>query len=696
VLAQAAETGTWRRVDVPGAGGPSRINAVTWAVDRFVAVGSSGEDAAVWRSTDGADWRRADDITDEAAPAVMHDVAAASPGFLAVGSVGDDAAMWSAFPEADSWRRVLVASFLGARMNAVENTWAGEIAVGFDTDTQSAGIWRFDGNVWTQIPTSPDFEGINLLGVETGSFELIAIGEDLRDGSGAALVSPDGVTWTRLVEMEIAGARLWDAHWGPFTVVGGRVDPGLPELPQEAIFYDVSGGGSDEWRSASVTDLRNAELTAITFSGHGDIAVGFAPGHSEAVVFETKDFQTWVRTPDPGSVFANAGMTDVERGGAASDVLVASGWSGTGFGDGPDARATIWTTAAGGRRAFVDSVPSPLDITLDPVVVATSVAAAAGVAILVPFPGALFNSTLEANYEEVSRWWGGIRRRVGALAGRVRARGRGAGSERGPGSAAAGDFWRTPLGVAAFLVISSVLYALLDPTLGFDLGSAALVIGLLLGLLATTLAFAVPTLVFHRIRAGEFGRLRVLPATILIAVACVVLTRATGFQPGYLYGLLIGFTFARDLSVGDEGRSTAIASLWMLVVTVAAWIGLIPAGEAAAANADDLGAAVGQAALTTVVVAGLEALVFGLLPLRFLPGAALYSWSRRAWTVLFGLGMLGFLHVLINPQSGYLADSARTPLLTIVALFVAFGLVSVLFWAFFRFRRPRAERAATA
>lgn len=152
-VAVAAGEGEWRRVELPAAT-PSRVNAVTWGLDQFVAVGSEGADPrpAVWRSPDGASWQVVSDITEETEPSVMRDVAVASPGFVAVGSVGDDGAMWSAFAEADGWRRVLVASFLGAEMHAVESTWAGTIAVGFDTDTQSAGIWRDDGNVWTQVP----------------------------------------------------------------------------------------------------------------------------------------------------------------------------------------------------------------------------------------------------------------------------------------------------------------------------------------------------------------------------------------------------------------------------------------------------------------------------------------------------------------------------------------------------------------
>jgi hypothetical protein len=57
------------------------------------------------------------------------------------------------------------------------------------------------------------------------------------------------------------------------------------------------------------------------------------------------------------------------------------------------------------------------------------------------------------------------------------------------------------------------------------------------------------------------------------------------------------------------------------------------------------------------------------------------------------LGLLGFVHVLLNPASGagYLADSTRTSFFTLIALLVVFALASVLFWAYFRFRPKRAD-----
>jgi hypothetical protein len=174
-----------------------------------------------------------------------------------------------------------------------------------------------------------------------------------------------------------------------------------------------------------------------------------------------------------------------------------------------------------------------------------------------------------------------------------------------------------------------------------------------------------------------------VPVSLLVGVACVLVSRLTNFQPGYLYGLLIGLAFARELSAADEGRATAIGAVLMLLVAFSAWLAL-----GALPEADDFGLIILRTTLTAFLVAGLEGVVFGLLPMRFLPGEPLYSWNRLLWGALLLIGSFAFFHILINPVSGYLADTTRTPLFTIVALLVGFGVVAVAFWAWFRFRQP--------
>ena len=410
------------------------------------------------------------------------------------------------------------------------------------------------------------------------------------------------------------------------------------------------------------------------------------------------------------------------------------------------------------QQPFRESVPDPTRITLDPVIVAQSVAIAAGVILLVPFPSALFNSTLEENYEEVmagvtrvrsrvrgwlSRAWAALRawfarqaaaRRSGAVPPGAPAPHEPVTSDspapapdvapvlqsgvppivrpvvgtsvqpmlvptahQEPVAAppAAGepvhDFWHTPYGMLAFIALSALLYAFLDPTFGFNIVSLATFAGLAIGLFVVVLAYGVPLFVIAQNRGLSISA-RALPTTLIIAVACVLISRLANFQPGYLYGLIIGFFFATAVDRREEGRAEAIAAACSLGAAFVAWV-LLAVLRSTGAVVGELTTPLIEAATVTVVVAGLENAVFAMLPLRFLPGSVVYAWNRIVWAVLIGLGIFGFAHVLLNPSAGYMGDTTRTPFVTMLVLLIGFGIASVLFWAYFRFRRQPAAVA---
>ena len=314
-------------------------------------------------------------------------------------------------------------------------------------------------------------------------------------------------------------------------------------------------------------------------------------------------------------------------------------------------------------QSFAGSVPAPAEISTSPAVVLQSALLAALLVFLMPFPSQLFNSTLETHEAEVRRWL-----RLDRL-----------------GAAARGfaGFWASWPGVVVFTALAALLYGFLDPSFGLDQQSIATFLGMLLGIVLVTVAFAVPTVLSHR-RHGDRPTLAVVPVSLLIGVICVLISRITSFQPGYLYGLLIGLAFARELSAAEEGRATAVGAALMLAVAFIAWLALggLPDGEG-------FGLAVLRTALAALMVAGLEGVVFGLLPMRFLPGEALYSWNRVLWGSLLLVGGFAFFHILINPASGYLSDTSRTPLFTVIGLLLGFSVVSVAFWGWFRFRTER-------
>lgn len=151
-------------------------------------------------------------------------------------------------------------------------------------------------------------------------------------------------------------------------------------------------------------------------------------------------------------------------------------------------------------------------------------------------------------------------------------------------------------------------------------------------------------------------QIAVFPWAIVIAGLCVAVSRLADFQPGYLHGGIVAATF-----VGTS------AGLGILVL---------------------------DSFLVVTFVGALEGVLINLLPMRFLDGLKLMKWNRWVWTGLLLVGLLPFLHVLLSPGSGYIATSDIVPFFTMAALFVGFGLFSIAFWAYFRFRKPREEKEA--
>jgi hypothetical protein len=353
------------------------------------------------------------------------------------------------------------------------------------------------------------------------------------------------------------------------------------------------------------------------------------------------------------------GVAGIVVGGAGLG-LVLQQTSTPGQGD-PAWAATTWAAA----------VPSPATLPVDTTALAWAAGLTLAAIILMPFPSELFNRTLDSNAE-----------RIRARLARLPLIGRAA----GPGP----DSGRTPLGrrrvvIVGYLLVSALLYGLLDPAFGSDPRSALTYVSLLAAIAIVAWVAAAPARAIHRARAQDLGLLRVVPATLLVGAACVAISRLAGFEPGYLYGLLIGFIFARELAIADEGKAAASGVAWMLGLSVASWFalgavrtpGIEPSPQAALA----------QTVFAAFVVGGIEGAVFGLVPMRFLHGGHVFRWSRLRWAILYGLGLLAFWLIILNPANGFLESAAHpAPFLTTLALFLAFGAASILFWAWFRFR----------
>ena len=314
-------------------------------------------------------------------------------------------------------------------------------------------------------------------------------------------------------------------------------------------------------------------------------------------------------------------------------------------------------------------LPGPFDLSLTPADVARNLGLTLLVVLLVGAPTPLFNSTLDANEDEIRRW---LRRRFHAE-GRV------------PALSRLRTRWS---GFALYLVCAALLYAFLDRS--FPFGDQLVAFGTaLVTLLVATFASILPGDRFVAVRYHQHGVPRAALWTLGVAAVCVLVTRLTNVQPGYVYGIIGAFTFTVTLTIADRGRMAFRGGLILLGVGLAAWFIRVPF-QPSAGLPQDAGLVLLNKVLAGLFIGAVQGLVFGLVPLRFLTGATIQAWSVRRWLGLWAVGLALFIGVILYPVSSYEPNPSATGLVTLAISVALYGLIALVFWDFFRRRAGRA------
>ena len=92
-----------------------------------------------------------------------------------------------------------------------------------------------------------------------------------------------------------------------------------------------------------------------------------------------------------------------------------------------------------------------------------------------------------------------------------------------------------------------------------------------------------------------------------------------------------------------------------------------------------------EATLVNLYGIGWAGLLLGLLPLRFLPGRDLYEWRKGVWAAVTGAVAAGLLYTSALPDD----DGYDGSLALVLGLLLGFSILSVGFWAYFRFGKPK-------
>lgn len=289
---------------------------------------------------------------------------------------------------------------------------------------------------------------------------------------------------------------------------------------------------------------------------------------------------------------------------------------------------------------------------------------------LVGFPAVLFDKTLEENQVHVRSWW----------------------RQRGP------KFLSFPVtegrinpGVAAglFCAVAGTLTFVAQRE--WHKGPAGL-IGWTGAVVLTIVGFELPQYLFARYYRLA-GMARAVAGGLVVATVCALASFAFSINPPYVYGVVVGFEIARRTraQAGRAAMFSAGGAAAMGAVALVLWT--ISAEWARGRGASFAAEAVGTMTSGTMI-ACIEAIAFGFVPLRFLEGWHVFRWSRWRWATIQLTGALAFGWMLAASPTGKShfdrVEAGSIETFFLVAPFVLFAAGSLVFWNYFRLR-PSVE-----
>jgi hypothetical protein len=307
---------------------------------------------------------------------------------------------------------------------------------------------------------------------------------------------------------------------------------------------------------------------------------------------------------------------------------------------------------------FATALPSPVDARWDLGAVLPSLALTLLLLAALALPVGLLN---RAAAEQPDR--------VEALLGRLRV-------PPGTGRPAPGAFITA---VVVTAVAGAVLLGFLTPEFPFDTSAPALLVGLAVAFVVVTAAQQGTQLLYVTRWWGVRCHVGPVPGFLLLGAVGVVLSRAVGLEPGLVLGTLVAFRTARPLRTDEEGPAVALAATALTAVGGTAWVVRDPLVAAVGAPGTFLADTVATA-LTVTAVSAAANLVFALVPLSFLPGAALLRWSPALWALFACTGGFAFVHLVVPPAADVLAGQAGVLAVVLCVYLVAAGAL----WAWLR------------
>jgi hypothetical protein len=189
-----------------------------------------------------------------------------------------------------------------------------------------------------------------------------------------------------------------------------------------------------------------------------------------------------------------------------------------------------------------------------------------------------------------------------------------------------------------------------------------------------------------RQRYGVPATVRMYGTAVVIAVVAVVVSRMMGLAPGLVFGFVATSFVLRPIALSerDEAQLVFWPSVALLVLSLSAYLLLGQASQIA--TLEGVEGSLVDSILAVIFIVGLEGLVFTLLPLRFMNGAAVMRWNKWVWAILFGSAVFLWWQLLLNRDHAYVDSFSQTSVRIAIGALVLFMGFTIAMWLYFRYR----------
>ncbi len=340
---------------------------------------------------------------------------------------------------------------------------------------------------------------------------------------------------------------------------------------------------------------------------------------------------------------------------------------------------SILSAAAAVRPETTTAITSMFDVSTEPEVIATNIALALFLLIVLLVTSSIFNDTIDQNRAEVEAradWLVAPFRLFGNVMGQI------ASAFRIPRVA------QRALAPLFILVLASVIYSFNEPVIGFNETSALLFFSLLISVGILTYIFEGGMALISQFRYKVPSDVKLFPIAIVIAIAFVILSRIVGFQAPIMYGFVAVATMlsASRLRDSHEATTAAIPALVLLGVSLLAWALIGPLRDASASSASWYASLPSETA-AMIFAGGVEGLVFAMIPVKFSDGWPIFRSLKPVWAVLFIVPAFVFSWAILNPAASDFDALIQGRVLTVIGIVGAYTAAVVAIWVYFNFSK---------